>query len=34
VKVALGEGAALSAGLLFPLAGAPPSFTVQIAHGL
>jgi hypothetical protein len=34
VKVALSERASASAGVLAPLAGGPPTFAVQIAHGL
>lgn len=34
VKLALGESAAVSTGVLVPLAGTPPTFTVQLTHGL
>lgn len=34
VKVAVGDGAALSSGVLLPLAGGAPTFTVQLAQGL
>ena len=34
VKVALSESASLAAGVLVPLAAEPPTFTVQLTHGI
>ena len=34
MKVALSESASLAAGVLLPFAAAPPTFTVQLTHGI
>jgi hypothetical protein len=33
-KVALSETSSLAAGVLVPLAAEPPTFTIQVTHGI